>query len=395
MRVLHLYANHKWTGPADLALESVRGLVAQGHDATLALAGFVHPGMEHAMRARAEAAGIPTIEGLQLRRHLHLRSFWRDARILRSWLDAGDFDLVHTHQDGDHFVAALARARARRFVPIVRSLWDGVAPPPSIRRRFAMRRSDALTLPVAGAEAEIEALYGIPRVRQRIVAGPLGSGALAAPGGEARTRARAALRAELGLADEHRLIGITARIQARRRWDLLWDLCAELPADVQVCVLGRPDAGVFEELCSGPLRARGLEQRVHFLGYRQGDAYFEALRGLDAFTFLVPGSDATCRALREAMACALPVVVTDSGLLPRLVDSGTTGRVCPADARALAAALTQLLEDRSDWRALGEAARQHALESWAAPRIAAALAELYADVDAELSGARAAPGVHG
>ena len=25
MRVLHLYANHKWTGPADLAIESVRG----------------------------------------------------------------------------------------------------------------------------------------------------------------------------------------------------------------------------------------------------------------------------------------------------------------------------------------------------------------------------------
>ena len=50
------------------------------------------------------------------------------------------------------------------------------------------------------------------------------------------------------------------------------------------------------------------------------------LRASDVFTFLVPGSDGTCRALLEAAACGIPAV-TRRGALPEIVLHGETGLV--------------------------------------------------------------------
>jgi glycosyltransferase involved in cell wall biosynthesis len=61
----------------------------------------------------------------------------------------------------------------------------------------------------------------------------------------------------------------------------------------------------------------------------------------------------------EAMACGSPVVVTDGGSLPEIV--GEAGVIVPAgDARALAAALGELLNDPQRRARLGEAAHARA-----------------------------------
>jgi glycosyltransferase involved in cell wall biosynthesis len=43
------------------------------------------------------------------------------------------------------------------------------------------------------------------------------------------------------------------------------------------------------------------------------------LRRFDLLLFLVPGSDGTCRAAREALACGVPVIASRRGLLPDLI----------------------------------------------------------------------------
>lgn len=373
MKILHLYANHKWTGPAELALQCVRGLVAGGRDAELAIAGFVHDGMQHAIAPRAQEIAIPVREGLLLRRHFHVPSFRRDARMLARWIDEGSVDLLHAHQPGDHLVAALARGRAKRRIPLVRSLWDGTAPRRSVRTYLAFRQTDALTVPVEGAV--LSRGLGVDPSRVRHVPGPLAPEFL--EDDAALDGAHAALRHELGVAPDRALVGITARIQARRRWEVLWDLAVRLPENAYLCVLGRPDEGVFEEVCAAPLRARGLTERVHFLGYRKGLAYRRALAAFDAFVFLVPGSDATCRALREAMALGRPVVTTDFGLLPRLVRDGETGFVRSCESGPLAEALGKILGDPDRARSMGESARSAVRARDSAEHAAAQLATLY------------------
>lgn len=382
MKVLHLYANHKWTGPAELALQQVWALNASAScRAELALAGHHDPERPHAVAARCSELDLPLREGLALRRHFHLRSLLADSRRLAQWLDEGHADLLHCHQPGDHLVAALARRRARRHVPLVRSYWEDGAPGRGPRPWLAFRDTDRVLAPFEGVAASLRRRF--PRLASRIeVMSPV-LGTMPEPDPRQFHRARQALRAELGLPPEIFLVGLTARIQPRRRWDLAWQtvqhLCHARP-DCHLCVLGRPDEGVFEQLCSRPLAELGISHRVHFLGYRRGDAYLDALRAFDAFLFLVPGSDATCRALREAMALGLPAVTSDLGHLPAIVSDENTGLVRHAAAGDLAAGLTALHDDPLLRERIGRRARVHAREHWSTTSTASHLMTIYQSV---------------
>ena len=69
----------------------------------------------------------------------------------------------------------------------------------------------------------------------------------------------------------------------------------------------------------------------------------------------------------EAMGCELPVVASDAGGLPEVVEDGFTGYVVPkGDADAIANALRDLLDDADLARRMGVAGRKRSLErfSW-------------------------------
>jgi glycosyltransferase involved in cell wall biosynthesis len=80
----------------------------------------------------------------------------------------------------------------------------------------------------------------------------------------------------------------------------------------------------------------------------------------------------------EAMACARPVVVTENGALPELVDDGITGFVVPRqDAGALAEALAALARDADKRRVAGSAARARCEQKFNIRDCAAAYLRLF------------------
>jgi glycosyltransferase involved in cell wall biosynthesis len=83
----------------------------------------------------------------------------------------------------------------------------------------------------------------------------------------------------------------------------------------------------------------------------------------------------------EAMACGLPIVGTEIGGIPEIVETGRTGRlVQKGDTQGLADALTSLLQD-SDRRArMGEAAYEFARERLDSRKTTNRLVELYRDL---------------
>jgi len=101
----------------------------------------------------------------------------------------------------------------------------------------------------------------------------------------------------------------------------------------------------------------GLKDHVIFTGY-QLDEYPEILAALDMKVFLVPGSDESCRAVREAMAMGMPVIVANRGMLPEIVEDGVSGLVVEDTPENLADALITLLRDVPMRKKMGSAARR-------------------------------------
>ncbi len=378
-RILHLFANYKWTGPADPAIRAAARSRALGLDVMFAQGSFVHAGGEHRVAEELRRVGLPVVTGLELRKHFHLGSLLRDVRALQRLLVRDRVDVVHCHQPADHLLAALACRRLSRAPVLVRSLYDPDAPKPGLRTRAAFRRTAAVVAPTRAAQTGVVAAFGLPAARVL----------LQPPVTEPRRLDGPNARARWGLGPEHHVVGITARIQPHRRFDLLWATARavvdRLPT-ARFVLLGRGNAEDTAALVTEPVRAHGLAAHVVTPGYQKGPDYDEALRALDAFLFLVPGSDGTCRAVCDAMAFGLPIVCTRAGMLPELVaprpDGETPGFACEDRPEALARELLRLLTDAGHRRRVGAAALARARldmdPAAAAVRTAAVYAELLA-----------------
>jgi glycosyltransferase involved in cell wall biosynthesis len=80
----------------------------------------------------------------------------------------------------------------------------------------------------------------------------------------------------------------------------------------------------------------------------------------------------------EAMGCEVPVVASDAGGLPEVVEDGVTGFVVPkGNATALAGAIHRLLSDPALRERMGKAGRQRALARFDWMRAAERFEELY------------------
>lgn len=375
LRILHLFANFKWTGPADPAIRAAVHLRRQGADVVFAQAQWQIPGAEHRMRAELKRARLPVIAGLELRKHFQLRSCLRDAKELRRRLQRGDFDVLHTHLLADHLIAALAKRRAPGSVVVVRSLYEPQAPRRGWRQLLAMHLTDGVVAPTRQCAEQVASRFGFAADRVLYQEPPTEP----APPGEGN------LRGELGFAPDDLVVGITARIQPHRRFDLLWQT-ARIVADRQprarFVLLGRGNPTDVRRLVREPIERLGLQHFVRLPGYLQAPQYESALRAFDAFLFLVPGSDGTCRAVREAMAHGLPVVATRRGMLPELLSAGVSdgtppGVVADEDPESLAVALEGVLVDPELRRRMGASAAARAVQAMDPTRAAQELLAFY------------------
>lgn len=126
-----------------------------------------------------------------------------------------------------------------------------------------------------------------------------------------------------------------------------------------------------------------LSDSVKLLGWKQQQEIVEILN--DSHLFVAPSvtaqdgnQDAPVNVLKEAMAMGLPVVSTNHGGIPELVEDGVSGFLVPErDVEALAEKLAYLIEHSEDWPKLGRAGRAYVEAHYDTNKLNDQLVELY------------------
>jgi glycosyltransferase involved in cell wall biosynthesis len=144
---------------------------------------------------------------------------------------------------------------------------------------------------------------------------------------------------------------------------------------------GNWDAPGFPERLKAMVADAGLSSRVHFQNHRQDVGAVLS----DADIFVLPSlSEARPRSIIEAMSLGVPVVASDVGGIPSLVEHDETGLlVPPGDAEGLALAIDRLVESQDLRSRLAAAARAYAERECRADRTAGEYVGLYRRLVAE------------
>jgi len=331
MRVLHINTERTWRGGEQQTLYLARGLKERGYETTV----VCQPSSPLASRARQE--NVDVIE-LAMRGEGDLAAVCQLARIIRE----RTFDIVHMHTSHAHTLGCLASWLARHGARIV-------------TRRVAFRTRKHLVsklkyrygvhkyVAISAAIRQVMVRDGIEPERITVVH----SGVHMSRFGQQHDLS--SVRTELNIEPGRPVLGNIGRLETVKGQAVLVDampaVLKTFPQTVLLLVGGGEARKALERKC----RELGIESSVVFTGFRD-----DIPRLLQLFDlFIMPSlAEGLGTSLLDAMAVGVPVIASNVGGIPEVVDNELTGfLVPPCEPSALAQAIIRLLKNH------GEAAR--------------------------------------
>lgn len=168
------------------------------------------------------------------------------------------------------------------------------------------------------------------------------------------------------------------RLIERKGFDNLLRALHLLPrGDYRLEIVGTGRAESELRALTGSL---GLSSEVEFTGPLDHAAVAERYRRADIFT-LTPEEEAFGNVFAEALAAGLPIVASDVGGIPELVEPGVNGRLIPPrNPNALAGAIRHLGEDLALRDTIGSRNRSKAVENLSWRRMVERYLEIYREL---------------
>ena len=352
MKILHLFSDWKWTGPAEPTVSLCEALAHEGIDVTLAFRIAPPDFIERTVEKEAKARGIKTFDGFRLNRYFSLKDWLFDIKSIRSFVQANSIDIVHTNLSHDHFIAVFSLSFFGKRPLLVRTDHKRDGMPPDRFTAWAISRTDGIvSYSTKIMEQDIKG-FQFPHERTCVIP----------PGVKPYSGPVRDMRDELGIKRGERVIGVIGRLKPDRGYDVMlkaFKLLRGRMDGVKLLIMGR--SSQIEKSIKGPVAELGLENDVII------DDYFSVISVFDFYIMMRAGSDGTARALREVMAMGKPAIVSDSGMLPELVEDGKSGYVVRLDEHELAEKMEAILFDEQKRHFFGANAKQAAIEKWSYP----------------------------
>jgi glycosyltransferase involved in cell wall biosynthesis len=356
LRILHLASSERWTGAAEpsamLALEQLR----QGHQVEYAcIAGS-------SFERRLGELGVPMAPGFVFDRHLRLKHLVNDIRRLRQYVASNAPDVIHCHLPHDNWIAALALRRPfSHFLKprpvIIRTMHRDATPHHDITHRWLAGKGTDMVISVSQAhrQAMID-VVGLPSYKVKWVRGAVDLEKFK-PG-----LPPSHIREIYNIPAEAHVAGMVARMQPHRGHHAFIDTVEEVLKADPLAFYALAGRGELKDEIVARIRDHKLSGHMRRIGYRKHDLP-ETYAAMDVVLMLVPGSDGTCRAMLEAMACGRPVIGSRRGAIADTIQHGMNGWLIePGSREELTLALIEALCNLDATRAMGDAARKYVEE---------------------------------
>ena len=253
-------------------------------------------------------------------------------RLVKKWIAAGDFDVLHLHEPNAPSLSLLALMIAEG--PIVATFHT------STTKSFALGVFQSWLRPY---NEKIVGRIAVSDLARRWQIEALGSDAVQIPNGvDVESFASAAPLP--GYPRPGRTVLFLGRFDEPRKGMAV--LLGALPAvvarfpDIEILIVGRGDEDELRE------DAGECAQHLRFLGQVDDAEKAAALRSADVYCAPNTGGESFGIVLVEAMAAGVPVVASDLDAFRRVLADGRAGRLVPVeDSVAMAEALIAVLED--------------------------------------------------
>ena len=374
MKLLHLFSNWRWTGPAEPATNLVSALHRADWDVTFSF-GKERRTVKNGILHNAEQRGIPIRPGLLLQKHSNLVYDYFDSRRLRSWLRNDHFNIVHAHLRNAHVITAMAIRPIEKKPLIVRTCYEGDGPF-GLREAVLLRRyTDGLIVVSDRARRTVIDKTGFQADRIWPVHTPIDMDRFNPD------RGLGDRREEFGIDPDAFVVGIIARIQWRRRYHIFLeaiDRARQKLRNIRAVIVGRGTN--MKPIALDPIKKMKLNDIIMLPGYQTGDDFVRTIASMDVNIFLVPGTDGSCRAVREAMAMGVPIIASRRGMLPELVGNDERGLVIEDTPQNLANAIIALANDRKRRISFGQHARRFAMQHFPLDRQADIVGGIYREL---------------
>jgi len=194
------------------------------------------------------------------------------------------------------------------------------------------------------------------------------------------------LREEYGLPPEGPMVGVVARLEPEKGHPTLLDAWPAVLAELPTATLLIIGEGSRQEALEAQAAALGITASVVFTGRR--DDVPAVTKALDV-AVLPSYREAQGLTVLEAMALSRPVVASNVGGIPEMIEDGVTGLLVPPhEPPALAAAVIRLLRDHPLADTLGRAGHDLVHERFCVQLMARGVETIYDE--AVLTGQRLA-----
>lgn len=381
IRVVRIIARLNIGGPAIQAISLTKELNSRGYATTL-VRGSEEPD-EGNMDHLADELGVKPILISSLRRNPgphDLRALWELVSLLRRERP----QIVHTHAAKAGTVGRLAALIAfprRRSRPVLIHTFHGhsltgyfSARTARVYRaieRFLARRTDRLIAVSREVRDELVTLGVAAQSKFDVV--PLGFDLSPfTVNGDARARARAQLRAELGIAPDARVLTLVARLVPIKRVDRFLRVAYALRdlASVRFLIVGD---GELRSKLRDATEVAALGERLLWAGFRHD---MPALHFASDVVVQTSDNEGTPVSLIEAQAAGVPVASTRVGGTASVVGEPQL-LVAPSDEASLSRIVRSLLEDRQLASRTAAAGRQRVLARFGLDRLVSEIDALY------------------